>query len=368
MINTVCEKDMCTGCTACVNICPKNCIQLVDNIKSFDAVINKDLCINCNLCKNVCQVNNIDNPLIQLNKVLECKEGKTKSDEINKLSASGGFATTLGIEFIKNGGYVVGIRNDLDEFKFDITNNTEEVLKFAGSKYVKVIPNSIFKSIKEKLNQNDKVLFIGLPCQIAGLKLYLQKEYDNLYTIDLICHGTPSMKVLMKYLNEIGYSNTKGLSFRDKQDFKLFINKKPLINKDIKDPYTVGFIQGLFYTNNCYSCKFAKENRIGDITIGDSWGSNSDMKNSSLVLKNTLKGDYLLSLIKDYFTLIDGDFETIKKNNHQLNHASLKQDYTDYYFDHFNDKITYKIIKKAYPKIVLKQKIRHILIKLHLKK
>ena len=170
----------------------------------------------------------------------------------------------------------------------------------------------------------------------------------------------------MKYLNEMGYKNTKDLSFRNKQDFKLFINKKPLINKDIKDPYTIGFIEGLFYTNNCYSCSYAKEDRIGDIAIGDAWGS-GNMKNSSLVLINTIKGKYLLSLIQNSFNLIDGDFAKAKLHNHQLTKPSSKQKYTDYYFDYFNDKTTRQIINKAYKKIVLKQKIRHILIKLHLK-
>ena len=255
MFATVCEKNMCTGCNACVNICPKQCIQIKDSIKSLNAEINKNLCIDCKMCEKVCQVVNKESKFIELNPTKKCLEGVTKINDINNISSSGGFATTLGVEFAKDGGYVVGIRNDLDEFTFDITNNPDEVKKFSGSKYVKVSPKNIYKSIKDKLKEN-KVLFIGVPCQIAGLKMYLQKEYDNLYTIDLICHGTPSDKVLMKYLKEENIDTFKGISFRKKNMFFLAKDNQSIINKNKIDPYSIGFLQSLFYTENCYHCRY----------------------------------------------------------------------------------------------------------------
>ena len=104
------------------------------------------------------------------------------------------------MEFAKNGGYVVGIKSDKERFYFDITNNSEEIIQFAGSKYVKVDTKDIYKKIKARLIAGDKVLFFGVPCQIAGLYMFLQKKYENLFTVDLICHGTPSEKVLLNFI------------------------------------------------------------------------------------------------------------------------------------------------------------------------
>lgn len=367
----VCEKDKCCGCNACVNICPKKCISLVDEVKSINALINKDKCIDCKMCKKVCQVNNKNSELIKLNKVYECYEGLTKYNDINKNSSSGGFASTLGLEFTKNGGYVVGVKNDRDFFYFDLTNNPNEVKLFAGSKYVKVSTGNIYIKIKEKLLENKNVLFFGLPCQVAGLKLFLQKEYSNLYTIDLICHGTPSEKILLKYLNEIGYNNMQYLKFRNKHYFHLSNSNDDKNIGYISDGYMIGFLNGLFYTENCYSCRFATSERVSDITIGDSWGNskeNNGLNSLSLILSNSIKGKYLISLVEDVFHFKERIYEDAISYNAQLSHPSSKQKYTNYYFDHFNDMSTFKIIKKAYPKTVLKQYIKYFLIKLHCKR
>lgn len=370
-MSTVCEKDKCCGCNACVNICPKKAITLVDNIKSLNAIIDENLCVNCNMCKKVCQVINLDTNLIEFNSVEKCYEGVTKNDDINIKSSSGGFATTLGYEFAKNGGYVVGIKSDEESFYFDITNNQEEVKLFAGSKYVKVLTGNIYKQVKKKLNSNEKVLFFGVPCQVAGLIMFLQKDYDNLYTVDLICHGSPSEKVLLKYLNERGLKNTQNLMFRKKHYMHLCKLEKCKALSTFSDAYIAGFKNGLFFTDNCYSCKYAQNNRVSDITIGDSWGSSIEekngLKNLSLVLINTEKGMELKELVKDKFDFYEREFEDAVAYNDQLNKPTSKQKYTDYYFEHFDDMSTYKIVKKAYPKTILKQRIKYFLVKMHLK-
>lgn len=369
MSKTVCQKNLCCGCNACINICPKQCIKLVDNIKELNAEIDKNKCINCKLCESVCQVVNEQSNLIKFNKTLNCFEGVTKDKVINESASSGGFATTLGVEFAKNGGYVVGIKSDKERFYFDITNNSEEIIQFAGSKYVKVDTKDIYKKIKARLIAGDKVLFFGVPCQIAGLYMFLQKKYENLFTVDLICHGTPSEKVLLKYLNEKKiFTGEQQLSFRKKHFLQLSIKEKPLIDNKVCDAYIVGFVNGLFYTENCYQCKYAREERISDITIGDSWGSTNahGLNNLSLILQNTKKADYLISLLTNKFLMYDCDYENAKHYNHQLMHPSKKQPYTDYYFNNFNSKTTKKIVKKAYPKIMFKQFIKKILVKLHL--
>ena len=371
MNTVVCEIDKCCGCNACVNICPKKCISIVDNIKSLNAIINKDICINCKICEKVCQVNNITSKLIKFNKVEKCYEGLTRINDINELASSGGFATTLGYEFAKNGGFVVGIKSVKETFYFDLTNNPEKIKLFAGSKYVKVSTKNIYIKIKEKLINNEMVLFFGVPCQVAGLKLFLQKEYSKLYTVDLICHGTPSEKVLLKYLKEKQIDNTMNISFRKKHQYQLFKDNQPILTRTICDPYTIGFLNGLFYTENCYSCRYATSERISDITIGDSWGSsnrcNDGLKSLSLILLNSKKGEYLLSLLSDTFIFTERAYEDAIKYNNQLSHPSSKQPYTNFYFKHFENMTTFKIIKKAYPKIILKQKIKYYLVKLHLK-
>lgn len=367
-MNYVCEENKCCGCSACVSVCPKNCINIEDHVSVLNAVKDMNKCINCGLCSKVCQVSNSSSELIKLNKTVQCLEGVTLNSKIDAITSSGGFATTLGVEFAKGGGYVVGVRGDTDKFEYSITNKPDEVLRFAGSKYVKVIPN-IYTYILELLKQNQKVLFIGTPCNVAGLKMFLRKDYDNLYTVDLICHGTPSDKILMKYLNEEGINSEKNLKFRKKHTMYLTRDKKAIYKTRILDPYTIGFLKGLYYTENCYECRYAQGDRVSDITIGDSWGSknqNEKYKYLSLILCQTNKANYLLNLIKDEFITMKCDYENAVANNHQLSHPSKKSEYTDYFFKNFDNNFKY-LIKKAYPKTYYRQKIKRIFVLFGLK-
>jgi coenzyme F420-reducing hydrogenase beta subunit len=368
---TVCDKDKCCGCNACVVICPKNAIRIIDSVSTLNAKIDSNLCVNCKLCEAVCQICNPTNDLLKYNKSQSCYEGVTKNSQINNVSSSGGFATTLGLRFIENGGYVVGVRNDFKKFQFDITNDPSVLMKFAGSKYVKVSPKNIYLDVEKRLKLN-KVLFIGLPCQVAGLKMYLKREYDNLYTIDLVCHGTPSEKVLEKYLNEYNIESTKDLSFRNKRHYQLSINGKRIDNKRYIDSYSFGFSHTLFLTKNCYTCNYAQPNRISDLTIGDSWGSINEGKNGynclSLILQNNDKGNELLKIIDKDFTLMKCDYNNALNNNRQLNYPSRIEPYTNYFFDNFHKKTINSLVFKAYPKEMFKQLIKMFLIKLHLKK
>ena len=156
MSKTVCQKNLCCGCNACINICPKQCIKLVDNIKELNAEIDKNKCINCKLCESVCQVVNEQSNLIKFNKTLNCFEGVTKDKVINESASSGGFATTLGVEFAKNGGYVVGIKSDKERFYFDITNNSEEINNLNNGNKIKFVFKKLFIPIKQ--------LFSLYPC------------------------------------------------------------------------------------------------------------------------------------------------------------------------------------------------------------
>lgn len=364
-MKTVCELNKCNGCMACADNCPKKCIIIRDDIKSFNAFIDETACINCNMCKRICP--NVTK--VEKKKPIEWKQGWA-SNEIRNSSASGGAAAVIIKRFIEDGGWVASCLFKDGDFVFDITNDVTECKNFVGSKYVKSNPSGIYNKIKDRL-KNDKVLFIGLPCQVAALKNYI-KGLDNLYTIDLICHGTPSIKVLNKYLNEHGYDmyNIKNLKFRQNTDMGLFIDGTKVEKPRVMDDYLCTFLNSINYTENCYTCQFASLERVSDITLGDSWGSeyeSESKKGISLIFCQTKKGKELLEKLD--FEMKNVDLDNAIKNNHQLSHPSLRTSKRDKFLDLLIKGKSYKYSTLVcLPKTKLKQFIKKILIKIHLVK
>lgn len=199
-MKTVCDANKCNGCMACLAVCPRKCITIRDDIYNYNAVIDQTACINCNACERVCPNLSVQQKV----KPYKWEQGWSYSDA-RRNAASGGIASEIIRAFISSGGYVASCLFRNGEFVFDITNDLDTAKCFAGSKYVKSNPEGIYERIKDRLKSH-KVLFIGLPCQVAALKNYI-KAQDNLYTIDLICHGTPSPRVLSYYLKEHGIAN-----------------------------------------------------------------------------------------------------------------------------------------------------------------
>lgn len=365
-MNTVCEINKCNGCMACVASCPKHCITMVDSIHSINAQIDESLCIHCNRCEVVCP--NINETL--KNAPIGFKQGWADS-EIRRNSSSGGAASAIITSFIQSGGYVASCLFKSGSFIFEITNDLETAKRFAGSKYVKSNPEGIYEKIREKLITN-KVLFIGLPCQVAGVLNFVGKTLqDNLYTIDLICHGTPSPQLLDIFLNQYGIklSDLSDIQFRSKNIFQLKENAKYIGIKGTMDNYSIGFLNSLFYTENCYSCQYAKLERISDITLGDSWGTKlpqtEKKQGISLILCQTQKGEELLRLSN--LQLCDVDLSGAIKHNHQLEHPSIKPHIRDAFFQELNSEKSFnELIRKFYPKQCLKQFIKGILIKIKL--
>ena len=365
-MSTVCEKNMCTGCMACVEVCSKGAIKIIDNLESFNAVIQKEKCIGCNMCKHVCQ----NNSTLDLRKPVKWQQGWSNNDHFRGNGASGGIATSLMESFIeKKNGYVCGCTFSNGIFKFEIVNQVNQINRFAGSKYVKSNPKSIYKDIRRLLHDEKNVLFIGLPCQVAGLKKFIGKDMVNLYTIDLICHGTPSQKLLERYLCEHDFdlSTFKDLRFREKSGFRLNDQFNPITNKDLPDRYLFAFLKSLIYTDNCYHCNFAGEKRISDITLGDSWGSNLSMedqrKGISLAMTQTKKGEELVNIANVH--LEDVDKTVAIKHNAQLNRPVSYNDKRDRFFDYLkNGKKFDFIIFKLYPIIFIRQYIKYILKKI----
>ena len=365
-MKTVCKKNNCSGCMACVDICPKKAISIQDELSSYNAVIS-DNCIDCGLCHKKCPQNNTPD----LIKPKTWYQGWAKEDDIRAKGASGGIATAIALSFVKSGGVVYGCYFEKGEFRFHKASNESELIKFAGSKYAKSNPEGIYNQIKSELDNNQKVLFVGLPCQVAGLKGVIDNE--KLYTADLICHGTPSPNLLNEFLKQYGISleTTKKITFRANDKRQIWCEDEGLVTKGVSDKFTIAYLNGYIHTENCYDCNYAGIERVSDITLGDSWGSQLYQENSkqgvSLVLCQTNKGEELIQNAS--VELKEVDLENAIKHNQQLNHPPIMPDKRNRFFSDIKKGVVFnKEVKKLLPKQCFKQNIKTILIKTKLVK
>lgn len=366
-MKTVCIQDKCAGCMACVESCSSNAIEIIDSMKAYNAVISESLCINCGLCHKICPNNN---PVFR-QKPIAWHEGWA-CDTVRKRASSGGVASAIMKKFIEQGGYVASCLFENGQFGFDVTNEQERARQFAGSKYVKSNPTGAYKTVRSLLRKNEKVLFLGLPCQIAGLKNYLSRRDDsNLYTIDLICHGSPSPLILNKFLaeNDIDINSIDDIRFRRKTIYEISAknNKENYVEispAGVQDMYSYAFLNALDYTENCYSCPYASLERISDISLGDSWASGQlkeeQMKGVSLILCQTEKGMQLVE--NSDLVLKKVDLANAVEANHQLSHPSIMPSERITFFDNVNYGF-HKAIARSVPIIYYKKKIKTILIK-----
>lgn len=292
------EKHNCCGCSACVQVCPKQCISMsADNEGFLYPQVDTAICIDCGLCEKVCPVINQNEP----RKPLAVYAAKNNNEDIRLKSSSGGIFTLLAEQIISEGGVVFGARfNEKWDVVHDYTETIEGLEPFRGSKYVQSIIGDNFKIAKQFLNNDRKVLFSGTPCQIAGLKRYLQKEYKNLLTIDIICHGVPSISIWGKYKNKVkqlaSYScrdfastNNKlgtlnDINFRDKTNgWKHYMCTYSIVNvssnqtnrltfEHTKDPYMQLFLSNYSLRPSCYYCPAKAGKSLSNMTLGDCWG------------------------------------------------------------------------------------------------
>lgn len=357
-MKTVCELNMCNGCMACVEKCHRNAITIKDDLKYYNALIDTKKCVDCGLCTKVCPREN-DN---DMSKPKWWYQGWADS-EIREHASSGGAASAIIRAFIKYGGYVASCLFDSGKFVFEVTNEMAVARKFAGSKYVKSNPEKIYGKIQSLLKANQKVLFIGLPCQVAAVNQFI-KDKTNLVTADLICHGTPSPYLLKKCLQEYGHDiNTlTDINFRIKSLYELNRDGKPIAAFHTMDNYLIAFLHSYDYTENCYSCKFATLDRVSDITLGDSWGTelSGEVKNGvSLILCQSEKGKELIESAG--LNLLDVDINNAISHNEQLNKPSKCSKSRDQFFENYNRYNNFgKALVKTAPGIVAKEKVKSI--------
>ena len=296
------DINKCCGCTACENICPKNCISFKYDSEGFAyPSIETESCINCGMCESVCPF------LAEHNKRIPdvVYAAKNKNDRIRLESSSGGIFTALALQIFKRGGFVVGAAFDSNfNVKHVIINNKNELSKLQGSKYVQSDLRGLFKPIKKILEDGQLLLFSGTPCQINGLKNFLRKDFDNLICVEIVCHGVPSPLIWKDYLNSrIESISPVCISFRDKRkgwaEYGLAIKKEDgseLYENREDCNYLKGYLANVFLRPSCYNCPSKSGISRADICLGDYWGINrahkdfSDNKGVSLVMVYSQKG------------------------------------------------------------------------------
>lgn len=289
----ICKENLCTGCMACVKSCPKQCITLEKNNRGENHPhIDTAKCISCGACRRAC----LNEANIEFSSPLRTFAAWSLREDDCKYSSSGGVASVFSRKMIRSGGVVFGAASQNKTVEHILVETEDDIEYLRGSKYVQSNVVNVYSAAKNLLEQGKKVLFIGTPCQVAGLKLYLKKEYQNILTVDLICHGTPPIAYLQEHLSRIDWTD---VSFRGYYNWKLTATNKEKVvyQKDrYDDEYFTAFLEGLIFRESCYSCKFARQERISDITIGDFWGLNrTTIKvpydgRVSLVLANSEKG------------------------------------------------------------------------------
>lgn len=304
------HKQDCCGCSACSSVCPQKCISMKPDGEGFYyPSVDVTNCINCNLCEKVCPSRA---PLEGVSP-LAVLAAHNKNENVVKCSSSGGLFTVLAQSVLSNKGIVYGARyDDALNVVFDSITVVENLPKLRGSKYVQARINGCYQDAKQKLQQGVLVLFTGAPCQIAGLKTFLRKPYDNLITMEVVCHGVPSEKVWQKHLlvikeKRLNNSDVSKVTFRYKERnwraYKLSYSCENGIAYTTprgEDAYFCGFVQSLYSRPSCENCKFKNGASGADITVGDLWGAERILKDSgnpfgeSLVIVNTSKGKQLI--------------------------------------------------------------------------
>lgn len=314
----ICNENQCSACSMCINVCPQKAITLrKENLHdNYIAHIDDEKCIKCKICVNNCP----QNVCIESKNILNCYAGWSLDKETRRKGASGGIASELYKWAISNGYWIDGVKlNNKFQAEHVLSNELNIISDFSNSKYQFSNMGSIYCTIEEKLIQGEKIIFIGLPCQVAGLKNYLKYKKllnDNIVFVDLVCHGTAPEIYIQQHINYIEKKYNKSankLFYRNPEfntytyTFTLSENEDVFYKKKVKrnDEYQIGYHKGIIYRENCYNCRYACTSREGDITLADfSYvGSkevcNYDNKNVSCILINSKLGENVIKHLID---------------------------------------------------------------------
>ncbi len=332
----ICNRSKCIGCGICSKKCPKNAIEMVEDEHGFiRPKINLDLCINCDICRRNCPINNSN--LINNKKTFKSEyyAAKSRNNEIKKQSSSGGIFSVLAEATLKNNGVVYGC--EMNNFKLNHVriDNVNDLSRIRGSKYYQSNIINIFEQVKEDLEKGILVLFSGTPCNIGSLTSFLGKDYKNLITVSVICHGVTNEKILLKQISEIEKQENKkitNINFRSKDNgwtlasIEYDFDNSKLVNLFINDNFMNLYLKNIILRESCYNCSYKGDNNKADIILGDYWGievTNNkffDESGVSFLIINSSNGKRFIS-DNEIFNKIDytnGRYEDIVKYNYLL--------------------------------------------------
>ena len=388
---TLCQHNSCTGCGACAAICGKKAIELTENEEGFlYPKINNTMCVSCHQCQKTCPV------LKPVSRTTDgiCYAAWSLDNNIRTHSSSGGIFSELACFIIKEGGIVVGASlNDTTGIVHHIIiRDVKELSKIQGSKYVQsIVTPEVLRDVRKALRIGQKVLFTGTPCQVAGV-VSLTGNPDNLFTMDVVCHGVPSPKLFQRVHKSVRnrVKNFINYNFRELSTWSVCSNVNvnvnvngAIVNKQLLGEetfYQDAFLKGYLHRENCYQCQYASTERVSDITVSDFWGIGRDKPitdehrlGCSMLLVNTIKGNEMFEGIKGrIYSEKRNIYETIDAGNDQLKCPSKRpKERNTFYQDAY--RMTFSQLIKKYglrynskPSLVIqiKSKVKSLLIRI----
>lgn len=383
----ICSVDLCTGCGVCFNICKCGAISMSEDSRGFlYPKIDNDKCIKCGQCRKCCPANNV----YAEESMKTVYAGWNKSKSVKRKSSSGGMFSLLAEWFINNDGYVVGCAWENDfSVKHICVNNKKDLEKLRGSKYIQSKAGGIYIKVKSLLDSGQKVLFSGTPCQVHGMRTFLNRDYENLYTIDLVCHGVPPYKMFKKHLLEVsegGLDKVTNVYLRYKKPCWSFgsvrvemSDNRTYMVPTVQDAYFNIFNFNYSLRDSCHKCRYTNLNRTGDITLCDFWGFYPQSfrlfgydKGISGVVVNSQKGLELFEHIKEAAVYEKDSIERLLNGNKPLKEPFKEpENVSDFWNDYENgmsiNELNKKYVKKPYkvPSLlklrILRSKFRWIL-------
>lgn len=370
----------CSSCGACANVCARGAIAMkLDGEGFFRPVVDSVKCVQCGACERACPwTKDVKNPNV-------CSENPRTlaayalDDTIRMKSSSGGIFTALAEKMLDDGGVVVGVAQ-LDKTRFGhiVVDSKADLDKLRGSKYVQADADLVYREVRSLLKNGRKVLFSGTPCQVAALYSVLgEKEFADLFTVDIVCHGTPSVKVFEKYIGEIEKDKSalvKSSRFRDKRNgWRLYSMTSSLntisgdcfqFSKTLReDKFMKVFLENICLNKSCADCHYGKVPRIADVTLGDYWNIASvhpemdDDKGTSVVLLNSAHGEKLFSAISEKVRSCESYLDKAIAGNPCIVHSSKQHPKRAEFFVELDSKSLAKLIKKFCPPTPLLKRI-----------
>lgn len=327
----ICKKEDCVGCGACMSVCNKEAVSMhPDELGFLYPEIDQSKCVDCGLCVKSC----LNNCKPIYNEPIEACVGHAVDIKEQISSTSGGLASVFMRKILEKGGVVYACSGEnACNVRHIRIESPKDIEKLKGSKYVQSYMGQTYKAVCADVKNKSIVLFIGTPCQVAGLKAYLGgKDTGNLLTVDFVCHGVPSQQLLNDAI-DAKIKNNKNLRLVNRvkegkrwYTFRLIRDGKIVLDEPYPSMgYITGFLRGLYYRENCYHCKFARRERVSDVTLGDFWDRYDNIKDLSnksyglsMIMINTEVGQNLLNSCRNLCEKIEWNYEDFIRRNSQL--------------------------------------------------